>query len=298
MSELERRIAAFLDERRRENVSGQTLRAYGSDLGEFLAYFSPPGGSPPAPRAIDTQALREWLGHLYARRLAAVTLRRKLAAVRSLFRFLVGQGVVEMNVARLLRTPRAPRTLPRVMTTEQANRLVDGVGEDKLKQAHPVRDLALFEVLYGCGLRVSELAGLNMSDVDLDQKWLLVRGKGSKERQVPLTGMAAAALSKWLVDGERPAGEPAVFVNHRGRRLTDRGIRNIVKRYATHLLGDSSVHPHSLRHAYATHLLGAGADLRSIQELLGHARLSTTQKYTQVSLEELMAVYDRSHPRA
>jgi len=148
------------------------------------------------------------------------------------------------------------------------------------------------------GLRISELAGLNLEDVDRAEGWLRVRGKGRKERQVPLPGKAAEALEHYL--GDRPVvrDQPAVFLNHRSGRLTDRGIRGIVKLYATLLAGDPSLHPHSLRHAYATHLLADGADLRAIQELLGHARLSTTQKYTQVSLTDLMAVYDRAHPKA
>jgi len=156
----------------------------------------------------------------------------------------------------------------------------------------------LFELLYGCGLRISELVGSNVGDFDLSEGWVRVRGKRKKERQVPIPGAALAALRRWL-DARRPAeGELAVFVNHRGGRLTDRGARGIVKMYSIALAGDSALHPHSLRHAYATHLLSAGADLRAIQELLGHASLSTTQKYTQLSLSDLMNVYDKAHPRA
>ncbi len=298
MSELGRLIEEFLAAMRRENVSTHTVRAYAGDLGEFLRYFSPPGAGPPPPAQLDALALREWLGRLYSHGLSAVTLRRKLAAVRSFFRFLVREGVLPANTARLLRTPKAPITLPRVMTEEQANHLVDAVAGDKLKQAHPVRDLAIFELLYGCGLRVGELVGLNLDDLDMAGRWLRVRGKGRKERQVPFPGKAATALERYLAVRTVSSREAAVFVNHRGSRLTDRGVRGIVKLYATHLGADPSIHPHSFRHAYATHLLAAGADLRSIQELLGHARLSTTQKYTHVSLADLMSVYDRSHPRA
>jgi integrase/recombinase XerC len=184
------------------------------------------------------------------------------------------------------------------MTAGQMNSLIDGVGAGKLERPFPVRDLAIFELLYGCGVRVSELAGLNVEDLDRAQGWLRVRGKGKKERQVPMPGRAARVLENYL--GERPVvrDEPAVFLNHRRRRLTTRGISGIVKFYATYLAGDPSVHPHSFRHAYATHLLADGADLRAIQELLGHSRLSTTQKYTQVSLTDLMAVYDKAHPKA
>jgi integrase/recombinase XerC len=298
MSELESQIERFLEELKRENLSPHTLRNYGSDLRQFLRYFTPPGGSPPAIREIDTLALREWLGALYRQNLSAVTMRRKLAALRSFYQYLVRQGIVGINVPRLLRTPKAPKTLPRVMTAEQANALVDSVAADKLEQAHPARDLALFELLYGCGLRVSEAVGLSLEDLDLSERWLRVRGKGRKERQVPFGSKAAVALDRYLAERGALQGERAVFLNRLGRRLTDRGARAIVKLYATALAGDASIHPHSFRHAFATHLLSDGADLRSIQELLGHARLSTTQKYTQVSLADLMAVYDRAHPKA
>jgi integrase/recombinase XerC len=235
---------------------------------------------------------------LYSDRLAAVTLRRKLAAVRGLFRFMLREGIVTINAARLVRTPKAPKKLPEVMTAEQVNTLLDGVASGKLDRPFPARDRAIFELLYGCGVRVSELAGLNLQDIDRSEGWIRVRGKGKKERQVPLPGPARRALEQYL--GERPVvrEEQTVFLNHRGKRLTDRGISLIVKLYATLLAGDPAIHPHSFRHAYATHLLADGADLRAIQELLGHARLSTTQKYTQVSLTDLMAVYDKAHPKA
>ena len=167
-----------------------------------------------------------------------------------------------------------------------------------MERPHPARDRAIIELLYGCGLRVSEAAGLNLDDLDRDEGWLKVRGKGRKERQTPLPRKPAEALERYLAERPVVRDEPAVFLNHRGGRLSDRGIRGIVKFYATQVLGDSSIHPHSFRHAYATHLLADGADLRAIQELLGHARLSTTQKYTKVTLTDLMAVYDKAHPRA
>lgn len=296
MSEVERQIGRFLEELKRNNASPHTIAAYESDLRQFLDYFSPPGVEPPAPAEFDVLKIREWLAGLYDHKLSAVSMRRKLAALRVFFRFLVREGLAPMNAPRLLRTPRAPKKLPDVMTTEQANALLDGVAAGKLERPHPARDLAILELLYGCGLRVSELVGLNLEDLDLAERWLRARGKGRKERQVPFGGKAAEALESYLA--ERSSLETALFLNHRGGRLTDRGVRGIVKLYATLIAGDSSVHPHSFRHAFATHLLGDGADLRSIQELLGHARLSTTQKYTQVSLTDLMAVYDRAHPKA
>ena len=296
MSELERQIGRFLEELKRNNASAHTIKAYESDLRQFLDYFAPPGMTPPGPSEFDVLKIREWLAWLYDHKLTAVSVRRKLAAVRVFFRFLVREGLAPMNTPRLLRTPRAPKKLPDVMTTEQTNALLDGVAAGKLERPHPARDLAILELLYGCGLRVSELVGLNLDDVDRAERWLRVRGKGRKERQVPFGGKAADALERYLED--RSSRETALFLNHRGGRLTDRGVRGIIKLYATLIAGDSSLHPHSFRHAFATHLLSDGADLRSIQELLGHARLSTTQKYTQVSLTDLMATYDRAHPKA
>ena len=278
--------------------SPHTLDAYAADLRQFLEFLSPPELPPPEPGKVDVLVLREWLAGLYRDRLSAVTIRRKLAAVRGLFRFLLREGVVTVNVGRLVRTPKAPQKLPEVMTAEQANTLIDGVAAQRLERPFPARDRAIFELLYGCGLRISELAGMDLEDVDRSQGWLRVRGKGRKERLVPLPGKAVEALERYF--GERPVvrGERAVFLNHRRGRLTTRGLHGIVKLYATALAGDPSIHPHSFRHAYATHLLADGADLRAIQELLGHARLSTTQKYTQVSLTDLMAVYDKAHPKA
>ncbi|MBI1896741.1 MAG: tyrosine recombinase XerC [Acidobacteria bacterium] len=291
-------VTGFLEALRRENASGHTLRNYAADLNQLVDYFSPPGAAMPAIDALDPLALREWLGDLYRRRLSAVTLRRKLAAVRSFYRHLQREGIVSTNVARLLRTPKTPKTLPAVLTPEQTNALLDGIAAGKHERGSAARDLAIFEMLYGCGLRVGELAALNLDDMDLSERWLRVRGKGRKEREVPLGSKAAAAVERYLAERHSKPGERAVFVNARGARLTDRGIRGIVKLYATLIAADSSIHPHSFRHAYATHLLADGADLRSIQELLGHARLTTTQKYTQVALADLMAVYDRTHPKA
>jgi integrase/recombinase XerC len=298
VSELRSHIDRFLEELKRNNVSPHTLSAYGSDLSQFVEYFSPPEADPPGPREFEVWKIREWLGSLYQQKLTAVSMRRKLAALRAFFRFLAREGTIEMNPARLVRMPKAPLRLPQVMTEEQVNGLLDGVADGKLERRHPSRDVALFEFLYGCGLRVSELVGLNLEDIDRGERWLRVRGKGRKERQVPYGAKAEAALERYLPERKALPGETAVFVNHRGARLTRRGVEVIVKLYATFLAGDSSVHPHSFRHAYATHLLADGADLRAIQELLGHARLSTTQKYTQVSLTDLIAVYDRAHPKA
>jgi integrase/recombinase XerC len=298
MSELSRQIDSYLSHLRRENASVHTVRSYESDLAQFLQYLTPLDAEPPAAQQLDLLTLREWLGGLYRQNLTAVTLRRKLAAVRSFFQFLTREGILLTNTAKLLRTPKAPQTLPRVQTAEQTNDLVNQVAEDKLDRDYPERDLLIFELLYGCGLRVSELVGLNVEDLDRTERWLRVLGKGKKERQVPYGGKAAEALDLYLPTRRPAIGTTALLLNFRGGRLLDGSVRRIVKLHASLLSGDSSLHPHGLRHAYATHLLSDGADLRSIQELLGHALLSTTQKYTQVSLTDLMATYDRAHPKA
>lgn len=298
MSELALQIERYLEALRHENVSPHTVRSYGADLAQFLAYFTPPGGEPPDPREIDALAIREWLGSLYRDGLNAVSIRRKLAAVRSFFKFLAREGRISVNPAQLVRTPKAPQNLPKVPTEEQTNDLINAVAQGALERPYPERDLAIFELLYGCGVRISELVGLNLDDIDYSERWIRVCGKGRKERQVPFGTKAAAALERYLETRQARQGERALFVNCRGTRLSDRGARSIVKLYATALTGDPSLHPHSFRHAFATHLLTDGADLRAIQELLGHASLSTTQKYTQMSLADLMAVYDRAHPRA
>jgi integrase/recombinase XerC len=298
MSELRRQIEAYLADLALRNSSEHTLRNYRIDLEAFAAYFTPPEAEPPAPPEFDTLAIREWLGHLYEQNLSAVTIRRKIAAVRSLFTFMLKNGIVRINPAKLVRTPKIPKTVPNVLTAEKANVLVDGVAEDKFDRPHPERDLLIFEFLYGCGVRVSELVGLNLEDIDTRERWIRVRGKGKKERQVPFGSRAAAALERYLA--VRQPGQPAenaLLLGRSGKRLSDGSVRTVVRWYARMLLGVRE-HPHGLRHAFATHLLSDGADLRAIQELLGHARLSTTQKYTQVSLTDLMKVYDRTHPKA
>ena len=293
MPDLAGQIALYLDHLRREDASEHTIRNYASDLEQFRAHF----GEVDAGQ-LDVLALRGWLAELHSQNLSTVTIRRKLAAVRSLCKFLQQEHLLETNFAKLLRTPKIPKTLPAVMTAEQTNTLVDGVASNEMDRPFPARDLAMFELLYGCGLRVSELAGLSLDDFDFSERWIRVRGKGRKERQVPYATKAAEALERYLPERKAQPGEIAVFTNFRGRRLTTRGIAKIVKFYATAIAGDSSIHPHSLRHAYATHLLGRGGDLRTIQELLGHASLSTTQIYTAVDRKRLLDAYKSAHPRA
>ena len=294
MPELSTEITYFLDSLRRENASPHTIRNYESDLRQFEAHIAP---APPT-EDIDLADLRGWVSALFMDKQMAASIRRKVASLRAFFRYEMRQGRTPSNPAKLLILPKLPKTLPNVPTAEQVNNLVDAVDNNDLDRPFPKRDRAIFEYLYGCGLRISELQGLNLEDIDTSEKWIRVRGKGRKERQVPYGRKAAEALEAWLPVRSAAPNERAVFVNYRGARISTRGIRRIVALYASLLAGDSSVHPHTLRHAYATHLLSDGADLRAIQELLGHAQLSTTQKYTQVALTDLLAVYDKAHPKA
>ena len=298
------------------NCSAHTLRNYGSDLEQFGAFLrAQPDGEPPL-KALTHLDIRSFLGELYVGRLKSASIARKLAALRSLFRFLGREGLLRDNPARLVSSPKLPKTLPTVPTAEEVNRLLDAMAKGKGATAarrvrppksplQPARDLALLEMLYGCGLRVGELVGLNVADLDLRDGLVRVRGKGKKERLGPLGSKAVTALEQYLA--ARTSAVPAVgsgdsqsalFLNQTGSRLTARSVGRIVKRYALLLGSDTGLHPHSFRHAFATHLLSDGADLRAIQELLGHARLSTTQKYTHINVKQLMEVYDRTHPKA
>jgi len=290
-------MRAYLDTLRRAEASVHTVRNYASDLEQFHDYLMR-AGDPPGPGSVDVLLLREWMASLYSADLSRVTIRRKLSALRGFFDYCVREALIAVNPASLLQTPKIPKKLPDVPSEEQTNALLDGAESGQLARAMPERDRALLEILYGCGVRISELVGMNAADVDFSEGWVRVRGKRKKERQVPIPAQALQMLRAWMEVRTAQTGENAIFVNHRGKRLTERGASMIVKLYSVALLGDSAMHPHSLRHAYATHLLRAGADLRAIQELLGHASLSTTQKYTQLSLLDLMQVYDKAHPRA
>jgi integrase/recombinase XerC len=293
MPSIREATAKYLAELERRGASKHTVRNYASDLEQFATYFEPPGEIAPGLETLDLPLLREWLAGLYDQGLSTVSIRRKLAAVRAMFKFQVQEGLLATNIARRLRTPKVKQRLPDVMSAEKTNNLLDAA-EGSPKE----RDVAFLELLYGCGIRVGELVGINLEDIELGQGWLRVRGKGNKERQVPIPGRAVAAVERYLAVRAAPRDERALFLSARGARLGDREVRRLVKLYALLATGDPSVHPHSFRHAYATHLLSDGADLRAIQELLGHARLSTTQKYTQVSLKDLQAVYDKAHPKA
>lgn len=296
--ELQLAIHAFLAHLHRQDASGETVRAYASDLQQFAAFLSPPGTEAPSVEEIDLLTLREWIASLFHQGKASVSMRRKIAALRALWKFLLREGAVAQDVARLLTLPKLPKTVPVVPSAESVNELLDRVAAGVAERDTLVRDIAIFELLYGCGLRVSELVGLRLQDIHWSDRTLLVRGKGRKERLVPFTPKVLTVLRKWVA--ARPcAGQlDNVFITGKGVALSDRSVRRILTSYAEALSSLQGLHPHTLRHAFATHLLREGADLRSIQELLGHAQLSTTQKYTQVSLTDLMAVYDQAHPRA
>jgi integrase/recombinase XerC len=273
------------------NASSHTLRAYRTDLDDFARFCVARGLDGLA--VADARTLRAWLAALHARGLQAVSVARKLAAVRSCFRFLARHGVVERNPAREVRGPRLPRALAGFLPVDETHLLVEG---RSLGGRARVRDLAVLEVLYATGLRVSELAGLDLDAVDPHAGTVRVLGKGRKERIVPFGAKAAAALAGWrAVRGDRPG---PLFPNGRGGRLGVRALHGVVRRAARAAGLTRRVTPHTLRHSFATHLLDAGADLRAIQELLGHSRLSTTQRYTHVGADQLMKVYDAAHPRA
>ncbi|MBI2016779.1 MAG: tyrosine recombinase XerC [Candidatus Rokubacteria bacterium] len=269
------------------NASPHTLRSYRSDLADFRRFLDEDAraGLP----AVDGRVLRAYLARLHARGLDTVSVARKLAALRSWFKFLVRRGRLERNPALEIRGPRLPRKLVSFLPIDEAVALLDAAGAGE-------RERAVLELLYATGLRVSELAGLDLDAVDRAERTVRVVGKGGKERMVPFGGQAARALDAWLA--QRGSGAGPLFLNHRGRRLGVRSLYDVVRRRARQVGIDRRVSPHTLRHTFATHLLDAGADLRMLQELLGHSRLSTTQRYTHVGSDQLMKVYDKAHPRA
>ncbi len=291
-------------------ASAHTLRAYQRELHGFTAYMVKHHPRTSIAAKIEHTQIRAYLGTLYDRGLTKASIARSLAAIRSWFKWLARSGHVEQNTASLVSTPKLPKHLPRVPSIEQMNRVVDTVGDDAA--SWPARDKAIMELLYGCGMRNAELTGLNLEDIHWANEAILVRGKGQKQRYVPLGDAAALALRAYLAEREARlaainAATPAVFINLQLRglarpggdaRLTTRSVGRIVKRIAILRGLSSDVHPHTLRHAFGTHLLEEGADLRAIQELLGHERLSTTQRYTQLTTAQLEQVYDRTHPRA
>ena len=285
------RIAFLRHLRVERQASAHTLRAYATDLAQFESFCRTAGIT--AVADVDHVAIRAWLGHLRRQGLRATSVARRLAAVRSWFRFLVRRGVVETSAARAVRSPRLPRPLVSFLPVDEAFPLVDGRA---LRGPRRERDRAILELLYASGLRVSEHTGLGVDDVDHTARNVRVLGKGTKERVVPYGTAAARALDAYL--GRRGAGAGPLFRNARGGALTPRSVHALVCRAAAAAGITRRVSPHTLRHTFATHLLDAGADLRVIQELLGHRRLSTTQRYTHVGADQLLRVYDAAHPRA
>ena len=287
--------------------SPHTMRAYERELRGFVAYIVKTQGYNTAASAIEHTRIRAYLGSLYDRGLSKASAARALAAVRSWFRWLARFGHVNQNVASLVATPKLPKHLPRVPSIEQMNRVVDSIGDkDDAAASWPSRDAVIFELLYGCGIRNAELTGLNLADIHWANEAILVRGKGQKQRYVPLGDAAAQAVRAYLAErqarlaaAQRNSEALLLNLHLRGSgRLSTRSVARIVKRIAIQRGLSSDVHPHTLRHAFGTHLLEEGADLRSIQELLGHERLSTTQRYTQLTAAQLTVVYDKTHPRA
>jgi integrase/recombinase XerC len=280
--------------------SPHTLRAYQREIRNFAAYLTEQGMD---VRNVDHLHIRSYIGELHDRGLAKASVARSLAAIRSWFHWMARQGRVTNNPASLVATPKLPKHLPRVPSIEQMNNLVETAAGDPAA-AWPERDRVIFELLYGCGIRNAELVGLNLADVYWANEVILVRGKGRKQRYVPLGDAAAEAIRAYLPTRAaklRANSTDALLLNLQMKgtgRLTTRSVGRIVKRLSLAKGLPAEIHPHTLRHAFGTHMLEEGADLRAIQELLGHERLSTTQRYTQLTAGQVTQVYDRTHPRA
>jgi integrase/recombinase XerC len=289
-------VIDFLRHLGERNSSPHTIKAYRQDLALFAAYAGSRGW-----KQIDHIAVRGFLSQLYDKGLSKPSVARALAAVRSLYRWLAREGLVEQNPAKLVATPKLPKKLPRVPTIEEMNFVIDGDMPEVA--AFPERDRLMLELLYGCGIRNSELTGINVDDIRLSAEAILIRGKGKKERYVPFGGSVKDALAAYMPERQKLLEDTrkqslALLINRRGGRLTTRSVGRIIKKIAVAKGLSPDVHPHTLRHAFGTHMLEEGADLRAIQELLGHERLATTQRYTQLSMKHVLQVYDQTHPRA
>jgi integrase/recombinase XerC len=291
MDDAVRSFLTYLKVERR--ASPHTLRNYGQDLFQFAQFLKSRAAHSTYQniRDIDSFIIRGFLAHRTAQGDSKATRSRKLSAIRSLFKHVVREGALAQNPALAACAPKLDRKLPRLLTPDDAKRLLDSPVRPR-----SLRDQALFETLYSSGARVSEVVGLNVDDVDLQQGVATVLGKGSKERIVPLGRPAVAALGKYI--GSLPDETGPLFRNQRGGRLTARSVERLVARSSRELINFPRISPHALRHSFATHLLEGGVDLRAIQELLGHASLSTTQRYTHVALDRVMQAYDQAHPRA
>lgn len=306
---MENYIDMFLHHLKYErNVSEHTLRNYRIDLLQFYDYLAPANDRgerrPVDVREIDNITIREFLSTLYAKKKKKTSIARKLATLRSFFKFLCREQVLDLNPARLVATPKLEKKLPKFLTVEETIRFIEMPDTDSVLGK---RDRAILELLYATGMRVSELVNLNLDDVDFRNRSLRVRGKGRRERIVPFGRKALEALEAYLgvrgqllMEAPEEQREPlALFLNYQGTRITTRSVGRLIDKYAKMCADiNPDISPHSLRHSCATHLLNAGADLRAIQELLGHARLTTTQIYTHLSTEKLIEVYDKAHPKA
>ncbi|MER3429339.1 MAG: tyrosine recombinase XerC [Pyrinomonas sp.] len=306
---MEHLLAQFFDHLRYErNASEHTLRNYAIDLGQFYDYLAPADPRTGVRRAVDVRqidhlTIREWLAQLHAEKKKKSSIARKLAALRTFFQFLIREGVLEANPAKLVSTPRLEKKLPHCLSVEDVIRFIEtpDISTDLGK-----RDRAILEILYGTGMRVSELVRLNVQDVDFRQRTVRITGKRRKQRIVPFGEPALHALLQYMTVRDNflrnaplaQRDERALFLNYQGTRITTRSVGRMVDKYIELCAGIHNISPHSLRHTFATHLLDNGADLRDIQELLGHARLSTTQIYTHVSMERLIEIYDKSHPKS
>jgi integrase/recombinase XerC len=301
MDEAVRAFLTFLDVER--GASRETLRNYASDLRQFVSFVTAGASGIRSldPAAIQSDSVRAYLQWLDRKREKRTSLARKLACLRSFFRYLQREGVVRRNPADDVRSPKQPKLLPRVLTKDEAQALMEF---PSTTTGLSLRDRAILETLYSTGARVSEVVGINLEDLGTKEGLVRLRGKGRKERVVPIGGVAVEAIRQYRVwlnatpnIQHSHLNKTALFRNNRGGRLTARSVARIVARYSRALPG-GPVSPHTLRHSFATHLLDEGADLRAIQEMLGHASLSTTQKYTHVAMDQLLALYDKTHPRA
>jgi len=305
---MEQYVEQFLEHLRYErNVSAHTLRNYRIDLEQFLAHITGPESSKkratPSVEEIDHLTIREWLASLHSAQKSKSSIARKLAALRTFFQFLVREGLLELNPAKLVSTPRQEKKLPNHLSVEEAVRFIESPDtETDLGK----RDRAMLELMYATGVRVAELTTMNLGDIDFRSQLIRVTGKRRKQRVVPFGDPAGEAVRNYLKVREKllfnapvsTRDEEALFLNYQGTRITTRSVGRMVDKYIRLCAGMHNISPHALRHSFATHLLDSGADLRDIQELLGHARLSTTQVYTHVSMEKLIEVYDKAHPKA
>ena len=290
-------VTAFVNHLRSErNASEHTLRSYEDDLALYSTYLSEAQGPGADPTAVDSLRLRRYSAWLTGRGYAASTVARRLASLRSYFRFLRREGMVMSDPSAGLRNPKQARRLPRLLRVDEVIRLLEGVPVDS---APGIRDRAMLETLYGGGLRVGELVALNVVDIDTDQELLRVRGKGRRERLAPVGTMAVDWLKRWVPLREpKTFREPALFLNQRGSRLTARSVGRLLEGHLMRAGLVDTASPHTLRHSFATHMLDRGADLRSVQELLGHRNLTTTQIYTHVTQDRILDIYHVAHPRA